>query len=310
MAGSGKTTLLQRLNSHSHQHKIPSYILNLDPAVAKVPYSPNIDIRETVQYKEVMKQYNLGPNGGILTALNLFATRFGQVVMGFVDKRAEEVKYCYVDTPGQIEVFTWSASGQIITETFASSYPTVLVYVVDTPRTVNSPTTFMSNMMYACSIMYKSQLPFIIAFNKVEVTSHETATRWMTDFDAFQEAINQDKSYMSTFTRSMSLVLDEFYKNIRTVGVSAATGLGIDKFYEAVESAAKEYEEVFMPMMEKKRKLAAERKAEKEKREIAKIKKEMQDSKGLKAMNHEDEGDEGGNYKRVPKRMPDGGIHL
>jgi len=65
-----------------------------------------------------------------------------------------------------------------------------------------------------------------------------------------------------------------------------------------------------MPMMEKKRKLAAERKAEKEKREIAKIKKEMQDSKGLKAMNHEDEGDEGGNYKRVPKRMPDGGIHL
>jgi len=259
-----------------------------------------------------MKQYNLGPNGGILTALNLFATRFGQV-MGFIDKRADEVKYCYVDTPGQIEVFTWSASGQIITETFASSYPTVLVYVVDTPRTVNSPTTFMSNMMYACSIMYKSQLPFIIAFNKVEVTSHETATRWMTDFDAFQEAINQDKSYMSTFTRSMSLVLDEFYKNIRTVGVSAATGLGIDKFYEAVESAAKEYEEVFIPMMEKKRKLAAERKAEKERREIAKIKKEMQDSKGLKAMNHEDEEEEdgeGGNYKRVPKRMPDGGIHL
>lgn len=26
-----------------------------------------------------MKQYNLGPNGGIVTALNLFATRFDQV---------------------------------------------------------------------------------------------------------------------------------------------------------------------------------------------------------------------------------------
>lgn len=26
-----------------------------------------------------MKQYNLGPNGGILTSLNLFATRFDQV---------------------------------------------------------------------------------------------------------------------------------------------------------------------------------------------------------------------------------------
>ena len=38
-----------------------------------------------------MKQYNLGPNGGILTALNLFATRFDQV-LGFVDKRAPELE--------------------------------------------------------------------------------------------------------------------------------------------------------------------------------------------------------------------------
>ena len=32
-----------------------------------------------VNYKNVMKQYGLGPNGGILTSLNLFATRFDQV---------------------------------------------------------------------------------------------------------------------------------------------------------------------------------------------------------------------------------------
>ena len=34
-----------------------------------------------VNYKNVMKEYNLGPNGGILTSLNLFATRFDQVYM-------------------------------------------------------------------------------------------------------------------------------------------------------------------------------------------------------------------------------------
>ena len=38
------------------------------------------DIRDTVNYKEVMKQYGLGPNGGIVTSLNLFATRFDQVM--------------------------------------------------------------------------------------------------------------------------------------------------------------------------------------------------------------------------------------
>lgn len=54
-----------------------------------------------------------------------------------------------MDTPGQIEAFTWSASGAIITESLASTFPTVIVYVVDTPRTA-SPNTFVSNMLYAC----------------------------------------------------------------------------------------------------------------------------------------------------------------
>jgi hypothetical protein len=54
-----------------------------------------------------------------------------------------------IDTPGQIEIFTWSASGAIITDAVASALPTVVAYIVDTPRTV-APATFMSNMLYAC----------------------------------------------------------------------------------------------------------------------------------------------------------------
>ena len=45
-----------------------------------------------MDYKQVMAQYGLGPNGGIVTSLNLFATRFDQV-MGFIEKRAPECKY-------------------------------------------------------------------------------------------------------------------------------------------------------------------------------------------------------------------------
>ena len=36
---------------------MPAYTINLDPAVSKLPYSANIDVRDTVNYKEVMKQY-------------------------------------------------------------------------------------------------------------------------------------------------------------------------------------------------------------------------------------------------------------
>jgi hypothetical protein len=34
-----------------------------------------------------------------------------------------------VDTPGQIEIFTWSASGAIVTESFASTFPTCVLFV-------------------------------------------------------------------------------------------------------------------------------------------------------------------------------------
>ncbi|XP_073528979.1 GPN-loop GTPase 1 [Phyllobates terribilis] len=57
MAGSGKTTFVQRLTSYLHEKNRPPYVINLDPAVHEIPFPANIDIRDTVKYKEVMKQY-------------------------------------------------------------------------------------------------------------------------------------------------------------------------------------------------------------------------------------------------------------
>lgn len=37
----------------------------------------------------------------------------------------------------------------------------------------------------------------------------------------------------------MSLVLDEFYANMRTVGVSAATGEGMEEFFEVTRKCGK-----------------------------------------------------------------------
>jgi hypothetical protein len=61
MAGSGKTTLMQRINVHIHEKMLPSYVINLDPAVGALPYGCNIDIRDTVNYKEVWIGLKLHP---------------------------------------------------------------------------------------------------------------------------------------------------------------------------------------------------------------------------------------------------------
>ncbi|GAA6011821.1 hypothetical protein JCM8202_004162 [Rhodotorula sphaerocarpa] len=283
MAGSGKTTFMQRVNSYLHEKEQPPYVLNLDPAVIHLPFDANIDIRDTVDYAEVMKQYNLGPNGGIMTALNLFTTKFDQV-LGHVENRAKEVDYVLLDTPGQIEIFTWSASGSIITDALASALPTVVVYVIDTPRTT-APATFMSNMLYACSILYKTRLPFLLVFNKTDVQPHDFALDWMRDFEAFQDALlarrqthgeEDGPAYMDSLMNSMSLVLDEFYKHLRAVGVSAMTGEGMDELFDAVRAARDEYETDYKPELEK---IIAERERKKEEKKADSILRLMRDMK-------------------------------
>ncbi|OZJ04322.1 hypothetical protein BZG36_03151 [Bifiguratus adelaidae] len=278
MAGSGKTTFMQRLNAHLHARKQPPYVVNLDPAVGQLPFQANIDIRDTVNYKEVMKQYNLGPNGGILTSLNLFTTKFDQV-LNFIAKRAETTDYILLDTPGQIEIFTWSASGAIITDTLAATYPTVVAYIIDTPRTT-APATFMPNMLYACSILYKTKLPFILVFNKTDVVSHDFAVDWMTDFELFQQALQKDTSYMSSLMNSMSLVLDEFYSHLKVVGVSAVTGAGFDDFLEAVNEKRDEYEKEYRPEIEKMIKLKQEKEQQQRQQQLTKLMKDMNVKKG------------------------------
>ena len=220
-----------------------------------------------------MSRYGLGPNGGIVTSLNLFATRFDQV-MKFIEKAQNTSKYVLIDTPGHIEVFTWSASGTIITEALTSSFPMMVIYVMDTSRSTN-PVTFMSNMLYACSILYKTKLPFIVVMNKTDIIDHSFAVEWMQDFEAFQDALNQETTYVSNLTRSMSLVLDDFYSSLRVVGVSAVLGTGLDELFVQVASATEEYEREYRPEYECLKKSLASAQSQQQKEQLEHLQKDM-----------------------------------
>ena len=292
---------MQRINSHLHSKRRVPYLINLDPAVRNVPFDSNIDIRDSLNYKEVMREYNLGPNGGILTSLNIFATKIDQV-MNILEKRAlpnpetpnaNNIEHIIVDTPGQIEVFVWSASGSILLDSLASTFPTIIAYVIDTPRT-SSTSTFMSNMLYACSILYKTKLPMILVFNKTDVQDAGFAKEWMTDFEAFQAALKREEDlgsfggaeggsgglgggsgYMGSLLNSMSLMLEEFYRHLSVVPVSSMTGQGIDEFFLAVDEKAKEFERDYKPELEKRRRDRQQEKEGKREKDLGKLMEEM-----------------------------------
>lgn len=240
MAGSGKTTFVQKLEEEIANIDKDSYIINLDPAVMDTLYEPNLDIRDTIKYKEIMLSNNLGPNGAILTSLNLFSTNIDKVINLLETKN--DIDYIVMDTPGQLEVFSWSASGKLITDSFSMIFPSILIYIVDVPR-CNNPNTFSSNMLYALSIMYKMKLPMLLVFNKIDIVKENNVTKWMEDYETLQSALNKKDDYISSFSSSLSLLLAEFYKTIKYVSVSSKTGDGFKELLDKCEEIKQKYEE-------------------------------------------------------------------
>jgi hypothetical protein len=99
----------------------------------------------------------------------------------------------------------------------------------------------------------------------------------MQDFEAFQGALEQEQehdgeAYMSTLVSSMCLVLEEFYSTLRVVGVSAATGEGMEELFEQVESAKKEWAEEYLPNAIK---MAQKKHGENVKKDMEKLEKDV-----------------------------------
>ena len=173
-----------------------------------------------------------------MTSLNLYATRFDQVMTLLESKSSLE--HIIIDTPGQIESFTWSSAGQIMTSLLATSFPTHLTYIVDTAR-CSSPSTFMSNMLYALSMSFRSRLPLQVVLNKSDLADPDTLKAWMSDYDSFSSSLDSHSdTYYDSLTRSLAMGLDEFYTTLEPVGVSAAMGTGIDDYIAKSDDRRKE----------------------------------------------------------------------
>jgi GTPase SAR1 family protein len=68
-AGSGKSTYCKILQEHFGAKGKTLRVLNLDPAAEKFSYRCDIDIRDFITVEDVMDELDLGPNGGLVFAL-------------------------------------------------------------------------------------------------------------------------------------------------------------------------------------------------------------------------------------------------
>jgi GPN-loop GTPase len=127
--GSGKSTYCDGMHQFMGAIQRKCSVVNLDPANDHASYPAALDVRDLVTLDEVMEAEDLGPNGGVIYALEELEHNFEWLEQGLKELGGERVPiYCVIeiwavtnqayeiddyilfDCPGQVELFTHHSS--------------------------------------------------------------------------------------------------------------------------------------------------------------------------------------------------------
>ena len=208
--------------------------INLDPGVDMLPYDADIDIREWVALDEVMGEYNLGPNGAQIVAADLMAVNIKKITDLLDGVRTE---YVLVDTPGQLELFAFRESSNVIVEAFGKE-KSMVVYLSD-PMLCKTSNGFVSNMVLSSLVEFRLQLPVINILTKADLMKDEDRDRMISWFE------NSDSLYddlLDNDANPQTVVGMELFKAVESVGifgqiraVSAVENTGLEEIYSATQ---------------------------------------------------------------------------
>jgi len=241
-AGSGKSLLTSKLAEYYTQNGAFPAILNLDPGVESLPYTCDIDVRDHVDIVSIMKQYDLGPNGALIMANDLIATKIDDIQdqIGKVNP-----DYLIIDTPGQIELFAYRSSGPFLVENLTTDEK-VNIFLYDGVL-VNSPINFVSLALLATSIKLRLNLPTINVLTKTDLIADrlKDILKWSTNLSALEAAIAQEvdgDTYSLTTNILRGLNLSGFAQGL--IPISNVTGEGMVNLESALSRTINLGEEV------------------------------------------------------------------
>jgi len=201
-AGAGKSLLSSKLYEHYTKNGAFAAVLNLDPGVESLPYTPDVDVRDHVDLASIMRQYDLGPNGALIMSSDLIASKLDDI-HGQV--QSVNPDYLIVDTPGQIELFAYRSSGPFILDGMVSD-ERALVFLFD-GALITAPVNFVSVALLATSIRLRLGLPTINAVTKSDLIGGKMPEilRWASNLRALENAISE-QSDGDTYTLASNIL--------------------------------------------------------------------------------------------------------
>ncbi|MEM1539119.1 MAG: ATP/GTP-binding protein [Candidatus Bathyarchaeia archaeon] len=233
-AGSGKSLLTAAYSEWLRLSKQDVAIVNLDPGALTLPYTPDVDARDYVNVEELMDKYGLGPNGALIMAADLLAEEIEEISKEVEELRSDIV---IVDTPGQMELFAFRASGPFITSELTKE-PKAIVYLFDAVFSLN-PLNYVSNLFLSSAVYTRFFLPQIHVLSKCDLLPENEVNKivdWSANPKVLESAIEQKlEGTKRLLGRNMMKAIYQLGLRFLLIPVSAKTNDGMVNFNMALE---------------------------------------------------------------------------
>ena len=240
-AGSGKSMLTSKILEYYQKNGVFASALNLDPGVESLPYRPDVDVRDYVDIVQIMKQYDLGPNGSMIMANDLIASKIDDIQN---EIHGVNPDYLIVDTPGQIELFAYRASGPFFIQNIDACEKTN-IFLYDGTM-IASPTNFISISLLATSIKLRLGLPTINVMTKTDLIPDkiDQVLKWSSNPISLEEELKtlEGETYSLATDILRTLNIGEFAGDL--IPISNLTGEGMVNLQAALSRIINLGEEV------------------------------------------------------------------
>ncbi|MFW9982437.1 MAG: ATP/GTP-binding protein [Candidatus Thorarchaeota archaeon] len=230
-AGSGKSLLTSSLEKWLVGSDLSVAVVNLDPGVDSPPYTSDVDIREYVDYGEVVRSFGLGPNGALVASLDMGISHANDLRDEIIDTERD---YVLVDCPGQMELFAFRNSGPLMVSSLRGDDPALSLYLLDS-NIARTPTGYLSSTLLGISISIRFGLPQLNVLSKPDIlneTELEEIVGWGNELYLLEDALEMsDEGLRREYSRAILEMLETLDTATGSVPVSAKEMTGIEMLY-------------------------------------------------------------------------------
>ncbi|KAI5695936.1 hypothetical protein M8J76_005943 [Diaphorina citri] len=235
--GSGKTTYCKNMSKFLKDLGRKVIIVNLDPANEIVDNLDfDVDICELITICDVMEHMSLGPNGGLMYAVEYLETNVKWLLdkLNFYREKAD-VYYFLFDCPGQVELYTHHSSMKNVLSIIQNKLDLRLccVNLIDS-HYCSDPGKYISTLLLSLTTMLHLELPHVNVLSKMDLAlKHKN--RLLFGLDYYTEVL--DLNYI--LDRLQDDPINSKYKKLNQALVSLVEDFALVHFHPLNKTEAR-----------------------------------------------------------------------